>query len=384
MPTWSRMTRSRTAIAVGSILAVVAVSCTGGSSPRPQPPTAEPDTGPLEGQLLVIRGTGGFGSFDIVGLYSVVSGDLESFEDREIEFVQTGLWGPDGNAYLMADVNPSAEDLEFATELFGGTPRQLARLFRIEPGKGMSPLGAALPFADLVGFAGDLLVAATCTGHTSVTWVLDRTDPDAWRRVADGCPAAVSPDGDRIAYAERYGHEIWTVDILGRTRPEKIADLSTLEGLAGAGLPKPRIWSLAWGDPGLAVIAGDDLIQPERHALVFLPASGGPPDVIPLGDALPAGEAWQPGGSLLAFHDCIDCFGFNSRDQQGEIRVYDAHSGELRQVAVTTEYFVGLAWSPSGDALVSRWRSGELLFVAPDGRELERRQALVLPMDWGP
>lgn len=369
---------------VAAILAVVASSCTGPSPPRPEPPVPGPDGGPLEGQLLVIRGTGGFGSFDIVGLYSVASGDLESFEDRAIEFVQTGAWGPDGNAYFMADVTQTARDLEFGIDLFGVTPRSLARLFRIEPGKGMSPLGPALPYADLVGFAGDRVVAASCTARASATWVLDPVQPGAWRQVAEGCPAAVSPDGERLAYAVRYGARAWTIPVDGSAPPELVVDLAEVGELAVAGIPKPRILSLAWGGPGLSLTVANDITQPDRYALVFVPSSGGPVDVIPLGDATVLDAAWQPGGHLLAFIDCIDCTGFNSPTQQGEIRVYDARSGELAQLAVSPEFVIGLAWSPAGDVLVSRWRSGELLFVAPDGREIERTQALVLPMDWGP
>jgi hypothetical protein len=307
--------------------------------------------------------------------------EIHGEELQDVDFVGGAVWGEDGTGYVIGGLQVENGD--------GFRVRTRSQLFAVSPDGEARPIGPSdLSFAYPVAVEGDLQIATSCTGRPG-TWALDLSTPEAWLSVAEGgCPAAVSPDGRWIAYpvSSPTGQSVWRVPIDGSTEPEVSLDLAALAELEVVGIPRPKVFQMAWGEPGLAVGVADDFGHPEQAALVIA-APPGTVRVVSLGSAVPGEMAWEPGGQLLAFTDCVDCVGnprFGQEQFHGEIRTYDARSGRFTQIAVSAEGFSGLVWSPNGETLASRWRAGELLFVDILGREVAREEAVVLPLDWGP
>lgn len=362
-----------------AIVAVTGSACTGDGGPDRRP-SAPSGRSALEGRLLLEEGTRG-ADVTVLTLPDGEFVEIRGEEFEEVDFFGGAVWGEDGTGYVIGSFQVEGDD--------GFRVQARSQLFAVSPDGEATPLGPPdLSFAYPVAALDHVLVATSCAGRPR-TWALDLSTSEAWRLVAEGgCPAAVSPDGEWIAYpvSSPAGEPVWRARIDGSTEPGILLDLADLPGLEEVGIPRPRIYQMAWGGPGLAVGVADSFRHPEQAALV-IGAPSGAPRIIPLGSAVPGEMAWEPEGSLLAFADCVDCVGnpgFGQGNFHGEIRLYDTRSGQLTQIAVSAEGFSGLVWSPNGETLATRWRAGELLFVDSLGREVAREEAVVLPLDWGP
>jgi hypothetical protein len=368
-----------------AVLAILIGACT---SDPPPPAQGPPGGESLQGDLLLGLG-GGVGSrFEIV---SLPGQEGKPVEVPGVSNVQDAILGPDGEAYFL-----------------GIDENGPARLYRAPstgaPDIEAEPIGPGLHLANrLLGVVGDLLIADTCQlsapnlfgerdRRRGKVRALDLSAPDEWVEIAPGgCGAAMSPDGRWVAYAVTSGtgrrqvvDSVFRAPIDGSSAPEPMLDLEQIrKELKVLEIPEPVLFDMAWGNPGLAVEFGDEFGQFDHVAIVFVDGSGAA-TTVPLGNTFAAEMTWQPGGDLLAFTDCVNCFFFGRTQSQGEIRLFDSGTGRLRQVAVAPEFFNGLSWSPDGRYLVSRWRSGELLVVDTDGNEVGRIPIEAIPYAWGP
>jgi hypothetical protein len=130
-------------------------------------------------------------------------------------------------------------------------------------------------------------------------------------------------------------------------------------------------------------LAGREVEGSDRSALVFLPDDG-EPRVHALGSAYTFAMTWQPGGSMLAFQQCLDCIRRFLNDPRGEVRVYDAASDSFLVVASSGQEFGPLAWSPDGSTLLSSVGEGDVLVLDASGAVLGPLELTVEPLAWAP
>src|SRR5207244_1939040 len=139
---------------------------------------------------------------------------------------------------------------------------------------------------------------------------LDLGAPNAWNTVArDECNATLSPDGRTIAFIPTGRRGVVVAQPAdGSAVPQTVVDLTGNQALATLGLARANIFVLQWGKPGLAMLVGDNRFGPSTRAAVVFQSNAGRLQVIPIGSAQPGFLQWQPGGDLLAFSDCVQCF----------------------------------------------------------------------------
>ena len=230
---------------------------------------------------------------------------------------------------------------------------------------------------------GDRLLLAGCEGSEPIVIVsLPPADlstppspsPAAPKEVARGCPAALSPDGQSVAFSPDLV-SVWRISSNGGDRPEEVVRLAGRKQLLSLGMRSPRILpsaGMSWSSSGLAVAMEGG----GRFALVVVEPSG-QVRVIPLGTARPTALAWDPGATLLAFTE---------HDRTGDaLQTFDPvkHRLQLATLALGKE-LRGLVWSPRGDAMVTLVGLDHWLVVTPGGAKV--RSIIVtpgaVPVDW--
>lgn len=301
--------------------------------------------------------------YNELAVYFPASGEVQRFPGARFgrfEFVQGVVWASEDTAYAMVEA-----------EGFPGS-----QLFELSLDRKAKPIGPPLRGGGLVGLSGGLVIAETYRA----IWTMDVGDPRAWRLLARGFAAALSPDGRSVAYIPEDARSLWRVPVDGSEAPTRILDARDLE-LRDIGLSLPRFYEVAWGEPGIAITIATGPRYLDPGALLFVP-SAGPVAVFALGDALAYDPKWQPNGALLAFTTCADCLGGFTRGPQGDLRLFDARSGELRQVAAAPEFLLGVAWSPDGDFVVTRPSFGQIIFVDARTGAVEPRAVNAWPKDW--
>jgi WD40 repeat protein len=255
---------------------------------------------------------------------------------------------------------------------FGGTGedrsvrRTDSQLFAFEVNHEARPIGD--PIFGVVGFAfnGRTVMATTCASKLGHVLVLDVDDPGRWRDVGRSCVAALSLDGDRVAFV-RNQWEIWVAGTDGGP-PRRVADLTGVEGIRSGVASNVGASALSWGEEGLAVQIGEPggFDASSRSRLVVVRESGEVIEVpLPPQSILLPPSAWQPGGSLLAFI---------CRPSSGGalVRLFDATTRDVRVVAADDQFFGDVTWSPDGRVLVSATSINAMLFYDTDGNWIRR------------
>lgn len=338
-------------------LLLVLGSC---SSPKPERPVVERVHLPLDGRVIVGIGQ----QYNELAVYFPATREVERFPGARFgrfEFVHGAVWASEDTAYAMVE-----------TDVFH------VRLYKLSLDRKAEPIGPVLRGGGLLGLSGDVVIVESYRG----IWTMDVGNPRAWRLLAKGFTAALSPDGRSVAYVPKGGGSVWRVPVDGSDVPTLLAEVRDLE-LGDVGLSSPRFSQVAWGKPGIAITVATGPRFLEPGALVFVP-SAGPVAVIALGDALAYDPTWQPNGAVLAFSTCVSCLGgFSRGTPQADLRLFDAGTGELRQVAAAPEFLLGVAWSPDGDFVTTRPRYGQIIFVDARSGTVEPRAFDAWPKDWG-
>jgi hypothetical protein len=262
---------------------------------------------------------------------------------------------PDGTVYALSTY--------FVDQSGGPSFQSISQLFAGQPGHGQArAIGTQLNQVSGFQLRGTTGVGYGCLSRFRSIYVIDLSGDRTWRKVAEGCAAALSPDGRQLAWVD-HG-VLWTMPVSGGS-PDRVTDLAALPALAAAGVTRipDGFDTLEWGPQGLALMVG----QGTWFALVALPGGapfdGAIPIVIPLGTNQPGGMAWQPNGPRLAFGDHV------TKSQTAEIRVLDLRTGSLRQVAAT-DHFGTFQWSPDGRVLAVAREASVTAFVNVDGNQL--------------
>jgi len=359
-------------------------ACTGGGHPAPEPSPTAPALTP-KGSLLVDVGR------EFPSLALLPLGTLGAPQPVDLTGSLLGRFDFPGGAQLLADgtayllVTKVDGSLGFRTRELGSQIFELSRGH--EPRKVGPPLGPVSP--SLVGVAGGRVVISTCGGRhrppSVMTLDLGTGDADGtWQPVVRACLAALSPNGTDVAFVRpgERGPSIWRVPLDRSTPPVMLAGPDVLAPLQRSGVGRPDVFSLAWGEGGVAAAVADRREDVERSGLVVLP-DGSRPRVVSLGSGRLVEMAWQPGGDLLALTECSRCAAFFRRVPQGELLMFDASSGRLREVAASRDTFRGLAWSPDGSLLATEPSQGDLTFLDVTGREVGSLATDGAPLDWG-
>lgn len=271
--------------------------------------------------------------------------DLSRFGAFGASFGGVGV-GPDGTVYAMST-------------FYGIGSQESSQLFAAKPGANVAqPLGRVLKQASTFQLRGTSAVAFGCFERFSRdVFTMDVGVDRIWRTSADGCVAALSPEGTELAWVNRG--VLWQRALPDGT-PERTLNLAELPGLASAGIgavPDGNT-TMQWGRGGMSVMVG----EPNAFALIVL-RRGRPPLIVPLGSTQPRPMAWQPNGNLLAFGD------YDTDSQTAEVRVLDPTSGAIRQVAAM-ENFGAFQWSPDGTVLAVVRAESVTAFVDLNGRQL--------------
>jgi hypothetical protein len=261
---------------------------------------------------------------------------------------------------------------------FDGT----TRLFEIGPDRQTRAIGPPSAAFGSFSHAGGVFLGTECLfgraggplARGVHVYTIDLSSPEEWRSVAEGCAATLSPDGRSVAFSAD-ARTMWRVPSDGSAEPELLFDVADVEGLTPADLDQALIdGPPTWGEAGLAfsLVIGDRVAVGIREENGRLTAQS-------LGDngvGFTPSLAWQPGGSLLA--------ATNASHAEGIMRVLDTQASTWRVVALANDPFMGLVWSPDGEALLAGSRSSWVIVDPdPDGGRLDTVVASrAWPMDW--
>jgi hypothetical protein len=356
---------------------MLAVACTGSPSTTPTTePSASQPPPQLSGKMIGALPLSNFTEAAIVDLDTGEVTDVEGEDIGNDTFLGAAAWGSDGNAYMAVD------RLVRRTDQFGGGD-YATQLLRVAPDGTATPIGPEIPdTGGMIGERDGVVYALTCGRDPGVV-ALDVRAPDEWRTVAEGCPAALSPDGAEVVTVvrdDRGSRVVITSLDDGSTRDAvRLEDFPELR--TQAGLDRAPVELLSWGDEGIAVVVGQEAEGSDRYALVFL-SDGGEPVVHALGSAVTYGAAWQPGGPLLALQQCLQCTRAFRRDPSGEVRAYDAAADTFIQLGSSDTEFGPVTWSPDGSRLLATLGQGDVLVLDAAGNPLGRLELPIEPLAW--
>ena len=215
------------------------------------------------------------------------------------------------------------------------------------------PLPIVLAVAALALVAARAAVAAERPSVDSVLETLGR--------VVNLRETAISPDGSRVAWAQKLRGADGT-----ETRSSlhvSAVDGSGARVLTAARDGKPhRERDVAWSPDGRAIAFLSDAAQEGQLQLYVAPAAGGPPRVITRAHGQLEHPRWSPDGKRIAV-----LYVAGSAQEQGalvaykphagvveetveaqRIAVVDAAGGELREVSPADLYVYDYDWSPDG------------------------------------
>jgi hypothetical protein len=265
------------------------------------------------------------------------------------------------------------EDGSIIAVLFGRSGPLRTQIYRATTVGGGAAVGPQLeggPFE--FSLAGDTVLAADCD-RDRFAHILDLSAPQAWRRVAAACLAALSPDGLWLAYSPD-GRSVLRAPVDGSAAPEPVLDLRDLESLPPGMEEDSWVLRMAWGEAGLAL----GVTSLDRQAVVVVRGDG-EHRVMALGDRGAAPDvvlAWQPEGELLAV--------VNASSLEGIVRLLDPRTGDGRVVALFREPPHSLVFSPDGEVLLTashvNWS-----YIHTDGtfiRSLTKQWGNARPFGW--
>jgi hypothetical protein len=285
--------------------------------------------------------------------YRLPNGPSKTLSDYFGEYRLGAAWGPRNVAYTMEQSS------------FGLRPD--AQLFLATAGTRPEPVGEPVKGGSGFAFGGNLAVTWSCAAGLGSVFVMDVTsDHSSWTRIARGCEAGISPDGQRIAFTN--GRSVWE----GAPEPGAPTQVLSVGQLREHGIHRFQLDAvgIAVGADGFAVPA-----RSRRLGSAIVVAVGGrAPQVIPLGGASIEWMAWQPKGQLLAFVDYVDA------TQSNEIRTFDPVTGTVRELAVTSSQ--GLVWAPDGRSLAIFKGASVVAYVDAAGQQLGTGSIPGGPDDW--
>ena len=322
-----------------------------GRSPAPAPDGDDPR---LRGSVLVANGffQGG------LSIIELPDGEPQPVPMPESRPVQAGFFTEDGSVVAVIDQG-------------GGT----FQAYRSSPDEEPVALGGQLDGVFTFSLGGNVLLAADCAATRPSVYVVDVVSPTDWERVEGACGAALSPQGTSFAWQRDRRHLVQTAIAAGG--PGTILDVTQIEGLPeGMSGDLAIAGELRWGEPGIAL----SVETGERQAAVVV-ANDGAVHVAPLGPqgaGLRPAFAWQPGGDLLAISSWSNI--------EGVLRIFDPRAEETRVIGLQRDPFIGVVWSPDGDALLAASDSW-WAFVSPDGtwiRSIPVGRGSSLPLAWRP
>jgi hypothetical protein len=363
----------RDRVAARAVAGVVAacllgVGCTGDveppdrSGPRPPRPT---------GSILVVVGEG-----DRLASLDPRTGRLSELPAVPGEFVgQEAVWGPNGEVYTMA-----LDAIGPPRGVFGERD-VVGQLIRLAPGGRAETLGSRLRSIVFVGVGRGRAVVSSC-GRKPHVLTLDLDGPSDWRTAGAGCGQALSPDGSAVAAVDADRLGVSTIP-LGPGGPTQRVELDP-DAFARLGVTAPRVFEVQWGEPGLALMVGTREEAGRRWALL-LALDSGERRILPLGSVDPTGMAWQASGRMLALTECVNCRTFFASVHQpfGALRVYDASTARLNQVASSLGPIATPMWSPDGSVLATQVEEeNALLLVDPVTGAIARTPLDGGPLDW--
>ncbi len=339
-PSFERL-RRRALVSSAGMAALLAASCTGGGGVGPRATTG-PTYHPA-GQIVVLSGR-----FQV----NVTSLDPRTDRERQIQLpLVRGSWvdgwpGPDGRFYGMP--------LSFGQ-------RSQNQLYLLGPG--VRPQRIGPPAAGVTGFQ--------VTAGTALTWgcpgdmrVLDLAAPTAWRTIGQACAAAISPDGDRVAFVSHGGLSV--MDLPDGT-PREVLRFRDVPELKRSNVAPQSLDAVAWGEPGIAVAVGDA----SRSAIVVWREHGAPL-VDPLGTAQFGKMQWQPGGRLLAFLEFLPA---------GEVFTFDPDTGAEQQVGISRDSDQ-VSWAPDGKVLAMARSLNVVALIDTNGRQVGTLTSSGVPLLW--
>ena len=380
---WRKAGRIR---AVGLAVGVAVAACTVEAPVTQTSPSARAPVSTLEGRILLFAG----GDLSELALLTPATEQVVPLRGGSL-----GQYDEISGAQLSADGSVHAMIGRGEGEGLFGSRLVESTLLRLRPDAPPEQVGPDLPpESSLLGITPTQAVASSCgdreaeaeaEAEAAILSLDLRSDGEAeWRTVAEGCDAALSPDGLEVAFVRVNEGEpsIWRVPLDGSEEPVRVSEPADLTPFIDSGLRRPTLGSLRWGEGGIAAIVSERGEDSRRFGLLLV-GNDGAVRALPLGASTPVDVVWQPRGPLLAFTQCFRCFRFFRRQPpSGELSVFDASMREVRQIAATRDAFGGLTWSPDGEQLVTQWTQGELLFTDPAGRELGRISMEALPLDW--
>lgn len=329
-------------------LALLVASC---SPSTPDASRTAPPDPRLKGSVL---------GLDRAGILTVH--ELPSRSTRRVDLPPSAgsfteaFWGDDGETlYGMA------------LERAGGY-----QLYRLAETGTAEPVGPPLDaFRYSSPASGTLLVSRCDREGIDGLDVLDLAEPREWRRVADGCIGALSPDEQTVAFSPD-AVSVWEASVSGGGQPAELLRLTELEGIPASDGPPRIISEMVWSEGGLAFAVEAGV---QTAVVVVRPPGEAAVTVLPdVGTVFGTQVAWQPGGGLLAIAN---------RNTRGAVLRVLERSGDLRVVGLNPDFDTVPIWSPTGDVLLAGSRAS-WLFIDPDGEWLGGLSGgRSFPKDWG-
>jgi hypothetical protein len=346
------MTNRRLRAAWVLVLAVLLLTA-GCGEPAPAARRGSAAAASLRGSVLTTGATFGLGlrSWELPSLRLI---DLTVNENEwELQSSFGAKWVDRGVALTFAGFG-------------GGNSAAESQLFEFRVDGASRELGQPLSFVSSFTLEERTALAVTCRRRPGTVFVMDVDGDARWRGVARSCAAALSPDGDRVAFV-RGKWEIWEQPLDGgpASLMTDLAEDAELTSGPGANVGAS---ALAWGGGGLAIQIGvpGGFDASSRSRLVVLGDDG---DLVrvplePQSILLQYG-AWQPGGDLLAFI---------CRPSSGGalIRLFDPSTREVRVVAADAQFFGDVVWAPDGRSMATNTSNNALLFFDTEGNWIRR------------
>ena len=214
--------------------------------------------------------------------------------------------------------------------------------------------------------------------QTGQVHLLDLDADEGWRRVAKGCVAALSPDGEQVVHSPE-GLTLWVSDP-GEGSTRKLLDVRDLNLESESGKPFTIKGPIDWSEGGIAVAIDAD----GSDTLVRLSTTGEVQEVIPVHPQRRdffIGLTWSPDGNYLAI-PAYTYLGYVNAT--GSLLLAEEGAGGFRVLSVQPFASGNAVWAPDGKSVLLRGdRTDPWIVTNREGTWLQRvpRQDAV-PLDW--
>lgn len=372
-PTPPRLLCARAVLALLGALALVSCAVPSGQLPR------APAAPRLAGAGGVVLAAG-------LSPAELVAHDLSTDTARALELpegieeVIAARWHDDGSA-LASLLGPDG-----------------ARLYRLPVDGEPEPVGPSTGAPGVLDVRGETVLTSSCRTldpqgeqgpgrfeasgpdrQTGVVRVLSLDEDAAWRRVARGCLAALSPGGEAVAHSPDGTSLLITA--LDGSGSRKVFDVADLDLETVSGRPYTIKGPVVWSEPGIALAIDAD----GSDAVVRLTPDGDLEATIPLAPRARdffVDLAWAPDGEQLAVAAYnrlayVNVVGF--------VGVLGPGDDDPNVVSVQPQLSDTVLWAPDAGSLLVAGTGEPWVVTDLDGKWLERvPSAELLPLDWKP